>query len=37
MDKEIRCVVIRGEGWGKVKLDEGSQEGNTPIYKMNKY
>lgn len=37
MDKEIRCVVIRGGGWGKVKLDEHSQKGKTPIYKMNKY
>ena len=37
MDKEIRCMVIRGGGWGKGKLDEGSQKGKTPIYKMNKY
>ena len=29
-------MVIRGEGWGKGKLDEGSQKGKT-IYKMNKY
>ena len=37
IEKEIRFVITRGQGWGEGELDEGSQEVQTLSYKINKY
>ena len=37
IEKEMRFVVIRGEGEGEGKLDEGSQNVQTSSNKINMY
>ena len=37
IEKEMRFVVIRGEGEGEEKLDEGSQNVQTSSNKINMY
>ena len=37
IDKGIRLVVIGNGGWGKKKLEKGSQKVQTSSYKINKY
>ena len=36
-EKEIRVVVIRGSGWGKEELEEGTQKVQASSYKINKH